>query len=335
MFQDSPFIKMSLRVGNARIKKTLQDKGITIKQMANDLSCSYQKLSRIINLWVVPSDNDLVSICTYLNVPIENLFPESLLKAVRSGVFKNREKTLRQPELVMLTETIEQRHLLEQSKDTFDQVEDKIQKEELKRILPSVLKTLTLNEQTVIIYRYGLDGQKSRTLEEIGTILKVTRERIRQIEHKALRKLRHPSRSRLLNPFIITDDKTVSPKNRERKTELLKGNITINSIIKNACKIRNEKRDKSWEKRRCLFCGKVMPGSKSILSHLLTHKKLLKRVVVQYESPWMRMLYRDEGPQLYCVLCEKTLPNPQTTKQVYKHFKREHPEIILHKKIKK
>ena len=68
----------------------------------------------------------------------------------------------------------------------------------LKEQLNEVLSTLTEREQRVLILRFGLEDGKARTLEEVGKEFNVTRERIRQIEAKALRKLRHPSRSRKL-----------------------------------------------------------------------------------------------------------------------------------------
>jgi RNA polymerase primary sigma factor len=66
----------------------------------------------------------------------------------------------------------------------------------------SVLKTLTPREEKVIKMRFGLDDGSEHTLEEVGQSFAVTRERIRQIEAKALRKLRHPSRSRKLRAFL-------------------------------------------------------------------------------------------------------------------------------------
>ena len=73
----------------------------------------------------------------------------------------------------------------------------------LKEELTSVLLTLTEREEKVLRLRFGLDDGQCRTLEEVGQIFGVTRERIRQIEAKALRKLRHPSRSRKLKDFLI------------------------------------------------------------------------------------------------------------------------------------
>ena len=72
----------------------------------------------------------------------------------------------------------------------------------LKEQLVEVLSTLTDREQKVLRLRFGLDDGRARTLEEVGKEFQVTRERIRQIEAKALRKLRHPSRSRKLRDYL-------------------------------------------------------------------------------------------------------------------------------------
>ena len=72
----------------------------------------------------------------------------------------------------------------------------------LKEQLLGVLDTLTPREERVLRLRYGIDDGKPRTLEEVGRVFNVTRERIRQIEAKALRKLRHPSRSKRLRDFL-------------------------------------------------------------------------------------------------------------------------------------
>ena len=72
----------------------------------------------------------------------------------------------------------------------------------LKEQLEEVMKTLTPREAKVLRLRFGLDDGKARTLEEVGKQFNVTRERIRQIEAKALRKLRHPSRSKKLKEYI-------------------------------------------------------------------------------------------------------------------------------------
>ncbi|EIA24699.1 RNA polymerase sigma factor, partial [Candidatus Arthromitus sp. SFB-1] len=72
----------------------------------------------------------------------------------------------------------------------------------LKEQLMNVLDTLSAREKNVLKLRFGLDDGRARTLEEVGKEFKVTRERIRQIEAKALRKLRHPSRSKKLKDYL-------------------------------------------------------------------------------------------------------------------------------------
>ena len=72
----------------------------------------------------------------------------------------------------------------------------------LKEQLDEVLSTLTEREAKVLRLRFGLDDGRPRTLEEVGQRFQVTRERIRQIEAKALRKLRHPTRSKKLKDFL-------------------------------------------------------------------------------------------------------------------------------------
>lgn len=73
----------------------------------------------------------------------------------------------------------------------------------LKEQIAEVLKTLTPREEKVLALRFGLEDGRPRTLEEVGKEFNVTRERIRQIEAKAIRKLRHPTRSRLLRDYFL------------------------------------------------------------------------------------------------------------------------------------
>jgi len=79
---------------------------------------------------------------------------------------------------------------------------DSASKQLLKNEISNVLSTLTFREQRVLQLRFGLEDGRARTLEEVGLEFRVTRERVRQIEAKALRKLRHPSRSRKLRDYL-------------------------------------------------------------------------------------------------------------------------------------
>ena len=79
---------------------------------------------------------------------------------------------------------------------------DSASKQLLKEQIDEVLSTLTPREKRVLQLRFGLEDGRPRTLEEVGVEFSVTRERIRQIEAKALRKMRHPSRSRKLRGYL-------------------------------------------------------------------------------------------------------------------------------------
>lgn len=79
---------------------------------------------------------------------------------------------------------------------------DAVSQELLKDALQEVLETLSPREKKVLIMRFGLEDGKPKTLEEVGKEFKVTRERIRQIEAKAIRKLKHPTRARKLKDFL-------------------------------------------------------------------------------------------------------------------------------------
>eukprot|EP00177_Eucheuma_denticulatum_P007337 GFKZ01013351.1.p1 GENE.GFKZ01013351.1~~GFKZ01013351.1.p1 ORF type:complete len:507 (-),score=94.05 GFKZ01013351.1:1051-2571(-) len=83
-----------------------------------------------------------------------------------------------------------------------DTPEEKTMKNLMREDLDNVLNTLSPRERDVVRMRYGLDDGRMKTLEEIGSIFEVTRERIRQIEAKALRKLRHPNRNAVLREYV-------------------------------------------------------------------------------------------------------------------------------------
>ncbi len=98
--------------------------------------------------------------------------------------------------------------------------EDQVSKNLLREDLESVLDTLSPVERDVVRLRYGLDDGRMKTLEEIGQIFNVAGERIRQIEAKALRKLRHPARNSILKDYIWgTDSYNVLKKNYEEHSE--------------------------------------------------------------------------------------------------------------------
>jgi RNA polymerase primary sigma factor len=82
-----------------------------------------------------------------------------------------------------------------------DETEDTVMRNELRKDIDDLLSTLSPREEKILRLRFGLDDGRDRTLEEVGKEFNVTRERIRQIEARALRKLRHPSRSKKLRDY--------------------------------------------------------------------------------------------------------------------------------------
>ena len=132
--------------------------------------------------------------------------PEEIAKEMNMPVERVREILKISQEPVSLETPIgeeEDSHLGDFIKDENVPVPDKAAAYTLLREdLDEVLKTLTEREQKVLCLRFGLEDGRARTLEEVGKEFNVTRERIRQIEAKALRKLRHPSRSRKLRDYF-------------------------------------------------------------------------------------------------------------------------------------
>ena len=131
---------------------------------------------------------------------------EELAKKMNTSVDKIRDIYKISQEPVSLETPIgeeEDSHLGDFIKDEANMSpEEYATNELLKDEIAEVLLTLTEREEKVIRLRFGLEDGKSRTLEEVGQMFGVTRERIRQIEAKALRKLRHPSRSRKLKDYM-------------------------------------------------------------------------------------------------------------------------------------
>ena len=112
------------------------------------------------------------------------------------------------PHLITLGQSVNLKYIAQKMQDrsslSVGDIKSVIQNfvEKMKEQLLDVLDTLTPREEKVLRLRFGLDDGHQRTLEEVGREFKVTRERIRQIEAKALRKLRHPSRSKKLKDYL-------------------------------------------------------------------------------------------------------------------------------------
>ena len=95
--------------------------------------------------------------------------------------------------------------------DPLPEPDDIVESEELASIVRERLKTLTVREQTILTMRFGLDGDEPKTLSDTGAAIKRSKERARQIQAKALRKLRHPSRSKYITRWLAKRDTWMLP----------------------------------------------------------------------------------------------------------------------------
>ena len=131
--------------------------------------------------------------------------PEEIAKAMEVDVIKVREIMKVSQEPTSLETPVgdeEDSHLGDFISDPGPSPYDQTSRQLLKEHMEEVLTTLSDREKRVLILRFGLEDGRPRTLEEVGVQFGVTRERIRQIEAKALRKLRHPSRSKKLKDYL-------------------------------------------------------------------------------------------------------------------------------------
>ena len=192
-------VRLRLITHNARLVDARKERGMTQLDMVRVAGIPCHRLQNIETLRVLPTEDEMIKVACVLEKPIDYLFPEELLSAVEVGVFSRRKVELAAPEIISLTEAQQLRLL---SDGGLEAVETEVDRKLLVERIHEVVETLAPREQLVLRLRFGLDGQKPKLLEEVGKELEVTRERIRQPEAKALRKLRHPSRSRKLKDYL-------------------------------------------------------------------------------------------------------------------------------------
>jgi len=164
--------------------------------MAKALRIGQSRLRDIENLRTVPNDKLMKEIAALLDKPVDYLFPYTLLRAIEAGVFKVRKAELPPLHLSYLTDKVNA-SLLSDGGDGVREIEAAADRSLLRETIDEILQTFPPRERQVIEMRFGLKDGRTQTLEEVGVCLGVTRERIRQMEGKVLRKLRHPKRSRL------------------------------------------------------------------------------------------------------------------------------------------
>ena len=190
-------VRLKLFTRNARLIDTRAERGWAQARVASWVSMTTQRLSDIENLKVIPTDLEMDDLSAVLMKSVEYLFPKVLAQSVSCGVFDKREVSLSEKQVAAL----ESREVVLALPATED-IEMNVDRLALVDKVKEVIGGLTPREQKIIELRFGLNGGQTHTLEDIGKMFNVTRDRIRQIEEKALRKLRHPTRSRKLQVFL-------------------------------------------------------------------------------------------------------------------------------------
>ncbi len=173
------------------ITRAIADQSRTIRipvHMVDHINRFYKTQRRLTQkLGREPSTKEIAKEMQMTTDEVENLMKISQQpKSLSTPVGDDKEATLEQ-------------FVADQNQPT---LYDKVSRELLKDALGKVLETLSPREKRVLIMRFGLEDGKPKTLEEVGREFRVTRERIRQIEAKAIRKLKHPTRARKLKDFL-------------------------------------------------------------------------------------------------------------------------------------
>lgn len=170
------------------VTRSIADQGSTIRKPVHMIEIinkiDYCKKKLIVSLGRIPTHQEIAD---YTGFSIEKVI--DALNVQQDPVSLNRPVNEEQDTTIV--------EMIPDTKTT----EDEYSKKEIQRLLNECLSTLTEREADVIKMRFGLVDGKRHTLEEVGQYYKVTRERIRQIENKAIRKLRHPTRAKKLKGY--------------------------------------------------------------------------------------------------------------------------------------
>jgi len=181
------------RLFNFNLKQRREELGMTLEELSQKIGRSKGYISNLQAFKVFPTEEMILKIAIALEVPPEALFPEAIEH------FRIDGKA--QPISISMSEA-RKLGMVNQALLVSPDIADEFKNVGLKEQIEKVLKKLKPREQRVLRLRFGLDDGRSRTLEEVGKELGVTRERIRGIEAKSLRQLRHPRNSRKLKDYL-------------------------------------------------------------------------------------------------------------------------------------
>jgi len=189
--------KVTIKVQNNNILKLIESRGyVSALHFSKATGYSYSAISKLINMREAPvGKTGALRPAVYHLAEVLNCIPEELFsEAQMEAAMESNKRTLQVGEAemqFMLNHTLEPTLL-----------EDQLHFQRLPSKIESLLETLTPREAKVISLRYGVNGSDASTLDEVAEVFDVTRERIRQIEIKALRKLRQPHRRETIEDYI-------------------------------------------------------------------------------------------------------------------------------------
>ena len=199
-------LRLSLTIKNNVVLELMEDRGIrSVSELCRRVGTSQSQVGLLLNFKISPRGKTVkwlkavLVLADFFGVTPDLLFPDDLIEMADAG-FKNRR------EVKISTAELTYAFLASQEQQCLNPEQLMIASESMTGTLEdetdAVLKTLTVREEEVVRMRFGIDQGEEASLEEVGRHFNVTRERIRQIESKALRGLRHSTRADRLRPHL-------------------------------------------------------------------------------------------------------------------------------------
>jgi RNA polymerase sigma factor (sigma-70 family) len=187
----------NLRAFHGKVRRARRAKGLTQKALAEVMGVNVNVISAVELLKQKPGPELRWQLADFLGLTEQEVWPD-WLEPKEEGVQATVYQEVDQQTFSLLDSKVRDEVLRLEDKSGLSAEKAVTLKELLENDLEKVLKTLTFREREVIKLRYGIGHDQPYTLEEVARIFKVTRNRVSQIEAKALRKLQHPARSRRL-----------------------------------------------------------------------------------------------------------------------------------------
>jgi RNA polymerase sigma factor (sigma-70 family) len=197
-------IAVKARAKHGLIFKYMTEHGLTWLEMAEKIGISTGTFSKIIHFRWAPTENYqnkkvVEKLCNFFHCDLEDILPNELARQIKNN--SDIAELLQEEQTVYKEIDVEYLGYDEIPQNLLAYEEDFSKQIDLRETIKKVLQTLTLREGEVIKMRFGIGDGVGHTLEEVGAEFGVTRERIRGIEAKAIRKLKHPARIKVLREF--------------------------------------------------------------------------------------------------------------------------------------